>query len=64
MYASQHASASSPPKTPCPHCGKTARTLITRNYGIRIDGGVQQSVPMNSRWRCFGCGKTFATANE
>ncbi len=51
-------------KTPCPHCGKPYRTLVKRNYGIRIDGGIKQSVPMGSQWRCMACGKSYTTESE
>ena len=51
-------------RTPCPHCGKPYRTLVKRDYGIKIDGGIKQSMPMRSLWRCMGCGRTFTTDNE
>ena len=51
-------------KTPCPHCGKPYRTLVKRNYGIRIDGGMKQSIPMGSQWRCMACGKSYTTDDE
>jgi len=51
-------------KTPCPHCGKPYRTLVKRNYGIKIDGGMKQSIPMGSRWRCMACGKSYTTDDE
>ncbi len=51
-------------KAPCPHCGKPYRTLIKRNYGIKIDGGMKQSMPMGSQWRCMACGKTYTTDGE
>ena len=49
---------------PCPHCGKPYRTLLKRNYGIKIDGGIKQSIPMGSQWRCMACGKSYTTENE
>ena len=51
-------------KTPCPHCGKPYRTLLKRNYGIKIAGGIKQSIPMGSQWRCMSCGKTYTTDAE
>ncbi len=51
-------------KTPCPHCGKPFRTLVKRNYGIKIDGGMKQSIPMGSQWRCMACGKSYTTDDE
>jgi hypothetical protein len=51
-------------KSPCPHCGKPFRTLIKRNYGIKIDGGIKQSVPLGSQWRCMACGKSYVTEDE
>ena len=51
-------------KTPCPHCGKPYRTLVKRNYGIMIDAGVKQSIPMGSQWRCMACGKSYTTDDE
>lgn len=51
-------------KTPCPHCGKPYRTLVKRNYGIKIDGGIKQSIPMGSQWRCMSCGKSYTTEQE
>ncbi len=51
-------------KQSCPHCGKPYRTLVKRNYSIRIDGGMKQSVPMGSQWRCMGCGKSYTTDHE
>lgn len=51
-------------KTPCPHCGKPYRTLVKRNYGIEIDGGIKQSIPMGSQWRCMACGKSYTTDDE
>jgi len=51
-------------KQPCPHCGKPYRTLVKRNYSIAIDGGIKQSIPMGSQWRCMGCGKSYTTENE
>ena len=53
-----------PRKTPCPHCGKPYRTLLKRSYGIKIDGGVKQSMPMGSQWRCLACGKSYLTEDE
>ena len=51
-------------KTPCPHCGKPYRTLVKRNYGLKIDGGMKQSIPMGSQWRCMACGKSYTTDDE
>jgi transposase-like protein len=51
-------------KMPCPHCGKPYRTLVKRDYGIKVEGGIQQSIPVRSLWRCMACGRTFATDNE
>lgn len=51
-------------KAPCPHCGKPYRTLVKRNYGIKIDGGIKQSIPMGSQWRCMACGKSYTTETE
>ena len=51
-------------KTPCPHCGKRFRTLVKRNYEIKIDGGIKQSIPMGSQWRCMACGKSYTTDDE
>ncbi len=51
-------------KTPCPHCGKPYRTLVKRNYGLKIDGGINQSIPMGSQWRCMTCGKSYTTDDE
>ena len=51
-------------KPPCPHCGKPYRTLVKRNYGIEIDGGIKQSIPMGSQWRCMACGKSYTTDDE
>jgi hypothetical protein len=51
-------------RTPCPHCGRPFRTLLKRGYGIRIDGGTKQSVPLGSQWRCLSCGKSYTTQDE
>jgi DNA-directed RNA polymerase subunit RPC12/RpoP len=51
-------------KMPCPHCGKPYRTLVKRDYGIKMEGDIQQSVPKRSLWRCMACGRTFTTDNE
>ena len=48
----------------CPHCGKPYRTLLSRQYRVRIDGGIKQSIPMGSLWRCMACGKTYSTQDE
>lgn len=56
--------ASNAQKTSCPHCGKPFRTLIKRNYSVMIDGGIKQSVPMGSHWRCMACGKSYTTDTE
>jgi hypothetical protein len=53
-----------PVKSPCPHCGKPYRTLLKRNYGLKIDGGIKQSVPLGSQWRCLACGKSYVTEHE
>ena len=58
MPAITPASRADTQKTPCPHCGKPYRTLVKREYGIKIDGGIKQSVPLHSLWRCRGCGRT------
>jgi transposase-like protein len=52
------------PKPPCPHCGKPYRTLLHRSYRLGIDGGIKQSIPMGSQWRCMACGKTYTTEDE
>jgi transposase-like protein len=49
---------------PCPHCGKPYRTLVKRDYGIKMEGEIQQSIPVRSFWRCMACGRTFTTDNE
>ena len=49
---------------PCPSCGRPYRTLLHRNYRVRIDGGIKQSIPMGSQWRCMACGKTYTTEDE
>ena len=64
MPAITPASNSDTHKAACPHCGKPYRTLLKRNYGIKIDGGIKQSIPMGSQWRCMACGKVFTTAQE
>ena len=51
-------------KMPCPHCGKPYRTLVKRDYGLKLEGEIKQSVPMQSLWRCMACGRTFTTDNE
>ena len=51
-------------KPPCPRCGKPYRTLLSRNYCVKIDGGIKQSIPTASQWRCMACGKTYATQDE
>ncbi len=49
----------------CPHCGSTVgRTLLKRNQGIKEVDGIRVSVPMNSQWRCFGCGRNFTTTSQ
>jgi DNA-directed RNA polymerase subunit RPC12/RpoP len=42
---------------PCPHCGKPYRTLLKRQYGIQVEGGIKQSIPQATQWRCLACGK-------
>jgi hypothetical protein len=64
MLATDPAPGSSARKSTCPHCGKPYRTLIKRNYGIKIDGGIKQSVPLGSQWRCMACGKSYVTKDE
>ena len=44
MPAITPASRSDAPKTPCPHCGKPYRTLVKRNYGLEIDGGITPQI--------------------
>jgi hypothetical protein len=51
-------------RQPCPHCGKPYRTLVKRHYMLQIDGGVKQSLPMESQWRCLACGKSYTTDDE
>ena len=64
MPAISPVSSSNIEKMPCPHCGKPYRTLVKRNYGIKIDGGIKQSIPMGSQWRCMSCGKSYTTETE
>ena len=64
MPAISPATSATTEKTPCPHCGKPYRTLVKRNYGIKIDGGMKQSIPMGSQWRCMACGKSYTTDDE
>ncbi len=64
MAAPTQSSSTSTQKQSCPHCGKPYRTLVKRNYSIRIDGGIKQSVPMGSQWRCMACGKSYITDGE
>jgi DNA-directed RNA polymerase subunit RPC12/RpoP len=64
MPATNLSSGSEARKAPCPHCGKPYRTLVKRNYGIKIDGGIKQSVPLGSQWRCMACGKSYVTEDE
>jgi transposase-like protein len=64
MPARTPASTQHTQKPPCPHCGKPYRTLLNRNYRLRIDGSIKQSIPMGSQWRCMACGKTYTTEDE
>ncbi len=64
MPATNQAAGPSSKKSTCPHCGKPFRTLIKRNYGIKTEGGIKQSVPLGSKWRCMSCGKSYVTENE
>jgi DNA-directed RNA polymerase subunit RPC12/RpoP len=53
-----------PHKPSCPHCGKPYRTLLKRQYGIQVDGGVKQSIPLATQWRCLACGKSYSVEGE
>lgn len=64
MAAPTQSPSTSTQKQPCPHCGKPYRTLVKRNYAVQIDGGIKQSVPMGSQWRCMACGKSYTTDSE
>jgi transposase-like protein len=48
----------------CPHCGKPYRTLLKRQYGIQSDGGIAQSIPLATQWRCLACGKSYTVQGE
>ena len=38
-------------KLPCPHCGKPYRTLVKRDYGIKMEGDIKQSIPVRSLFK-------------
>jgi DNA-directed RNA polymerase subunit RPC12/RpoP len=64
MPANMPSTPPTPRTRPCPHCGKPYRTLLKRQYGIQIDGGITQSIPQATQWRCLACGKSYTVDSK
>ena len=64
MPAMSPSTPPTPRSRPCPHCGKPYRTLLTRQYGIQIEGGIKHSIPLATQWRCLACGKRYSVVGE